>query len=276
MRGALDFGRERGVVERLDRVGLRWIEHPHQARAQTRQRHQSERTARRMEFGRGVMMRAGMRQAGGDRHLLVLPFVDRDAGGGAAQRAAAVGGDHQRRAQLKPAPERHRDAVVARCDAAHLVLDHAQRGQRGGALLQRRDQMEILDIVAEDIEVDFVRLEFHFRRAPQPPGVVDDAHHPHRRCLRRAERPDAERLQGGDRAREQGGGAVVGAGGALSHQHGRKTRASQRDRRSQPGRDRRLPRLPKADRPICPASKRLILLNGNGISTRRAGAETAA
>ena len=42
-----------------------------------------------------------MLEADGERDLLVVALVDRDAGGGAAQRAAAVGGDHQRRAQLK-------------------------------------------------------------------------------------------------------------------------------------------------------------------------------
>ena len=70
-----------------------------------------------------------------------------------------------------------RDRVVARLDAAHLVLDHAQAGERAGALLERRDQMTVLDIVAEGVEIDFVGREFHLRRAPQPPGVVDDAHH---------------------------------------------------------------------------------------------------
>ena len=75
-------------------------------------------------------------------------------------------------------------------------------GKRSGALLERRDQMAVLDIVAEGVEIDFVGREFHFRRAPQPAGVVDDAHDPQRRRLRRAERPDAERLQRGDRAGE--------------------------------------------------------------------------
>ena len=260
MRGALDLRRQLGVVERGDGVGLRRIEHPDQARAQARQRHQRERPARRVEFGRGVAMRPRVLEADGERDLRVVAFVDRDAGGGAAERAAAVGGDQQRRAQCAAALERHRDRIVARRDAAHLVLDHAQVGERAGALLQRRDQMEVLDIVAEGVEIDFVGREFHFRRAPQPPGVVDDAHDLERRGLRRAQRPHAQRLQRGDRAREQSGGAVVGARRALSHQHGGETGAGERDRRGQAGRpaahhDGRRPHCH-----ICPASKRPILL----------------
>ena len=93
-----------------------------------------------------------------------------------------------------------------------------------GAQLERRDQMAVLDVVAEGVEIDFARLEFHLRRPPQPAGVVDDAHGPQRRRLRRAQRPHAERRQRGDRPREQGGGAVVRAGGAFADQHGRQAR----------------------------------------------------
>ena len=100
MRGALDFRREFRVVERLDGVGLCRIEHPDQARALARQRHQRERPARRVEFGRGVVVRPRVREADRERDLRIVAFVDRDAGGGAAERSAPVGGDNQRRAQV--------------------------------------------------------------------------------------------------------------------------------------------------------------------------------
>ena len=90
--------------------------------------------------------------------------------------------------------------------------------------------MPVLDIVAKGVEIDFFRREFHFRRAPQPPGVVDDAHQFKRRGLRGAQLPNAQSFQCGDGTREQGGGAVVGLGGAFAGQHGGKAGAGQGNR----------------------------------------------
>ena len=61
-------------------------------------------------------MRTRMFNANRQRDLFVVALVDRDAGGGAAQRAAAVGGDHQRRLQCAAASERYRDGNIARHD----------------------------------------------------------------------------------------------------------------------------------------------------------------
>ena len=121
-------------------------------------------------------MRARMLQTNRERDLAVVPRIGADAGGIAAQRAAAIGADHQWRLQGVAALERYDNGVVARLDRNHVVFDQTQVGQRARALFQRGDEMAVLDIVAEGIETDFVRLEFHLRRAPQPPGVVDDAH----------------------------------------------------------------------------------------------------
>ena len=49
-------------------------------------------------------------------------------------------------------------------------------GKAARALFERRDQMPVLDIVAEGVEADFAGLELDLRRAPQPAGVVDEAH----------------------------------------------------------------------------------------------------
>ena len=178
-----------------------------------------------MEFGRRIVMRPRVLEADGERDLRIVALVDFDTGCLAAERAAAVGGDDQRCAQFSAALERQRDGVVARCDGAHLVFDNVHVRKCRNPLLQRRHQMEVLNIVTEGIEIDFIRREFHLRRPPQPPGVVDDAHHPHWRRLRRTQRPNVQHLQGGNGTGKQSGGTVVGAGGALSHQHGGKAPA---------------------------------------------------
>ncbi len=133
-----------------------------------------------------------MLEANGECDLLVFALVNRDTGGVTAERVAPVGADDERRVQRIAALERHGHGVVARRDAEHFVLDQAQVGERAGALLERRDQMTILDVVAERLEIDLVGRELHLRCAPQPSGVVDDAHHPHRRRLRLAQFPHAE------------------------------------------------------------------------------------
>ena len=48
-----------------------------------------------------------MLEANGERDLRVFALVDCDAGGVAAERAAAVGADHQRRVQCAAALERN-------------------------------------------------------------------------------------------------------------------------------------------------------------------------
>jgi hypothetical protein len=66
-----------------------------------------------------------MLQAHSQCNLPVVARVETDAGGGAAQRAAAVSADDQRRAQHRAAFERDRNAVAVRVDRGHFVLDHA-------------------------------------------------------------------------------------------------------------------------------------------------------
>ena len=99
------------------------------------------------------------------------------------------------------------------CDRFGFLLDQRERRKLLRARRKRRQQVAVLDIVAEGVEPDFARVEAHFRRPQQPRGVVDDAHDPQRRRVLAAARPDAERVERRDRAGEQRGRAVVGRRG---------------------------------------------------------------
>ena len=232
----LDFRRQFGVVERGDGLGFARIEHPDQARTLTRQRHQGERPARRVEFRRSIVMRPAVGEANGERDLPVAALVDADAGGLTAERAPAIGADDQRRTERVATLERHHHFVSSGIDADDLVVDHAQYREALRFLLERRDQMAVLDIVAEGFEPDLAGVELHLGRAPQPAGIVDNAYDAERGGLRFAQRPDAEGIERGDRAGEQGGGTIIRQSRALSRQHGCDAGAGKRNRRRQPGR----------------------------------------
>ena len=57
MRAPLDLVGERGVIERGDPLGLGRLDHADQARSFAGQRHQRERPALGVEFGRDVVVR---------------------------------------------------------------------------------------------------------------------------------------------------------------------------------------------------------------------------
>ena len=96
--------------------------------------------------------------------------------------------------------------------------------------------MAVLDIVAEGVEADFLRFEFYLRRAPEPAGVVDDAHGAQRRGLLGAKFPHAQGGERGDGTGEQGGGAVVARRRPPADQDCIDATLRQRDRRGQAGR----------------------------------------
>ena len=108
-------------------------------------------------------------------------------------------------------------------------------GDARRALLERGDQMPVLDVVAERVEPDFGRLEAHLRRAPQPAGVVDD---PHRVSGAACAAHSCQTPSVSSAATEPASSAVVrlSGGGALADQHGRDAGAGQRNRGGQPGR----------------------------------------
>ena len=97
MRAPLDLVVERGVVQRGDPLGLGGLDHADEARSLAGQRHQRERAALGVEFGRGVVMRPAWREIEGQRGLRIAAAVALDAGGGAAERAPAVGADDEPR-----------------------------------------------------------------------------------------------------------------------------------------------------------------------------------
>ena len=92
--------------------------------------------------------------------------------------------------------------------------------------------MPVLDVMAERLEPDLGGLEHHLRCAQQAGRVVDDADGGERRSLRGAQRPHAQRIECGDRARQQRGSAVVGGRG-LRDQRRLDARRGERNRSGQ-------------------------------------------
>ena len=233
MGSALDLAGELSRGERRDARGLARIDHHHQARASSGQRHQSEGPARRMEFRRAVLVRALVAEIEGEGGLRVAPPIGRDAGGAPAQGTVSVGADRQPGAERCAVPQLHRDAGRRDRDRARVVRDEGEGGKRARAGVERGDEEPVLDIVAEGIEPDLAGGKMHLRGAQQAGGIVDDAHDPQRRGGVAAVLPDAERVEGGDGARQQRGGAVVRRAGRPRHQRGFDARARQRDRRGE-------------------------------------------
>src|SRR5690242_21809775 len=132
--------------------------------------------------------------------------------------------------------------------------------------------MMVLDVVAKGFKIDFAAGELHFRRAPEPPGVVDDSENPKRSGGAFAQRPDAKSVQGCHRPSQQGGRPVVRPVWLLAHQHRVDATFRQRDSGGQSGRpaadyDRFKTFVMVVRHQNCPGY-------GNCTSTRRGGTET--
>ena len=175
----------------------------------------------------------------GERDLLVVALVDADAGGVAAERAAAVGAD--RPAARASGPPLLSERVTASSSPGAMLATSSSIRRRlaksAGALLERRDQMAVLDIVAEGVEIDFAR----------PSNFTSGARHsrPVSSTMRMilsgaacaAHSSQTPRVSSAvTEPREQGGGAVVGPRRALADQHGGDAAGGQRNRRGQAGR----------------------------------------
>ncbi len=178
-----------------------------------------------MEFRRGVVVRPAMRESDGERGLRIVSRIDRDAGGLAGQRFAAVSTNDQARCDPLTAAQRGTCAFRVAGDVLDALTPYRERGQLLGSACQRLDQMPVFDVVAECIEADLVRVEFHFRRAQQPAGVVDNAHHAKRRGVTATQRPNLQRFERRHRTCEQGG-----AYGCRSRRADRRSGASRRRR----------------------------------------------
>ena len=168
MGAALDLGRERARIERAEMLGLGGIDHADQARPQAGQGNQRERAGLGVELGRDAVVRPRMAEIERQRDLRIVAPLGLDAGGGAAERLAPVGADDEPRGERRAAVERDRDIAVARLDRRGGGRDPPQVRQRGGAAVERRDQVPVLDIVAEGFEPDLGRLERDLGRADQP------------------------------------------------------------------------------------------------------------
>ena len=77
------------------------------------------------------------------------------------------------------------------------------------ALIQRRDEVTVLDVMAKRLETDLVGGEHDLGRSQQPPRIVDDAHADERRSVRPARFPGAECRQRCHRTGQQSRGAMV-------------------------------------------------------------------
>jgi hypothetical protein len=142
------------------------------------------------------------------RRLRIKALRGFDAGGGAAQRAPAVGADDQAHARLTiNVLDRHAGGIGRN---RNRRTSDTRKLQFHRSCLERSDEMPVLDVVAESVEVDLGGGKQNFRGANEPLGVVDEADFTQQRGVRHAGRPHAERFQRRDRAGKQRRGAVVG------------------------------------------------------------------
>ena len=107
MRALLDLVVERRVVERRDPLRLGGLDHADEARPFAGQRHQRERPALGVEFGRGVLVRPRVGEIERQRGLRIGAAVALDAGRGAAERTPPVGADDEAGGDAVAALERY-------------------------------------------------------------------------------------------------------------------------------------------------------------------------
>ena len=231
----LDLGIERGAGERAKALGFVGGDDADEARPRAGQGNQSERPVGGVEFGRNVVVRARMGEREGEGGLRIGAAVQRNAGGGAADRVAPVGPDGEPAIERCAVRESGGDAGIVDADRLRGGCRVGEGRHRGDAVPQGGDQMSVLDIPGERFEPDLGRVKAHLGCAPQPAGVVHDAHHPQRRRMGAAARPYAERFERLNGRRHQGGGAIVDAVGPRRDEHGRHPEMRERQRRHEAG-----------------------------------------
>ena len=174
MRAPFDLDGKLFVVHREQLGGARRVEHADEARAPPGQRDEREWSAFGVKLGRRVFVRPRVgeierQRASADRRGDRCRCRPRRGTANAARR---------RRPTSRARTVLSASSMVT--PAGSLATARAGRGdarniQLRCTLLQRRDEMTVLDIVAEGVEADLGGGEHHLRRAHQPPGVVDDA-----------------------------------------------------------------------------------------------------
>ena len=108
------------------------------------------------------------------RRLVVAPVERFDADRVADKRAAAIGGNNQRRRKAAAVGEVRgyvATGEVERLDGCASPLDGSSQ-DRG---VERREEGEVGDVVAEGVEPDLRGMEEDLRRADEAPRGVDDA-----------------------------------------------------------------------------------------------------
>src|SRR5215467_12690327 len=161
-----------------------------------------------------------MSQTNRQCNLRIVSLVHCDTRRFPAHRVATVGTDNELCLQCTVAAKQDGGAVAIRRDPGYRVLDEPELGQGANTLLERNDQMTILDVVAKGVQVNFSCAEFNLRCAPQPAGIVYNAHHFEGRSLRGAGLPDPKCLKRGDGTCQQCGRAVVGPGRLPAYDNG--------------------------------------------------------
>ena len=120
--------------------------------------------------GRGLM-RLGATHAGDDGVVQVIPFAGGATGQAAHRRVGAIGGHHQRRAQLTAVRQGQQPAVAG---AAQLLQASAGQ-QANGAFVQTFEQgvlhHAVLDNMAEHLGMHAGRTEMHLAGAGAVPNL---------------------------------------------------------------------------------------------------------
>jgi propionate CoA-transferase len=199
---ALDFKAELTVIEGVQPYGLIGLDDPNEARAIALERHQGERPALGVEFGRSIAMRSAVPEIQRDRRLRQGARAHLDAGGGATARFPAVGGGDQPHAFIAVILLQRR-AVRVEFQRRDRRLGDAKIFRPAAGREQPRSQMGIFDIVAEGFKTELRAVEHDFRRAQDSLRRIHQAQMPERRGFRRERRPNAERVEHLHRAVEQ-------------------------------------------------------------------------
>ena len=200
VRASLGLGRKLGIVHRRKFGTSLRRDHADQTRAPAGKRHQREWALLGVEFSRRVVVRLGMGKIERERRLRISAAASRDPGSRTAHRARAIGADRELHSRLA--------AGMLDGDTRSITFDHQCRrcdrrhSKRSGARLQGREQVTVLDIVAESLAIDFGGAERDLGRAQQPPGVIDDAQLFQRCGVMRAGLPDTQSVERGHRIRQ--------------------------------------------------------------------------
>ena len=183
MRLALDLARERLVVERRAPGRVRIRHHPDEAGTvgrggARRQRHQGERAAAGMEFGRKIAVGQPVGEKRGQRALAIAMHTRLEPGGAACFRIPAVGADGEpgrdRACVFQPRP----DGLGAEPVSGDPAGDALETGSASDLRRERFGHPVVFDVPAERVEPDFRGVELDRARRKERARIVDEAQRP--------------------------------------------------------------------------------------------------